>query len=99
MTEKTAGFRWSGGPLAAKGVIMMGLTGQAAGGNLIAAFDPETGEKLWTFQHRGCAGHAGRRYLERSHGRAAPVASPSGPPAAMIMAQASAHSWSTGADL
>ena len=49
VTEKTAGFRSLGGPLAAQGVIMMGLTGQGPGGNLIAAFDSETGEKLWSF--------------------------------------------------
>lgn len=48
VTEKT-GLRSIGGPLAAKGVIMLGLSGQAPGGALIAALDAETGEKLWSF--------------------------------------------------
>jgi alcohol dehydrogenase (cytochrome c) len=43
------GFRNPGGPLAADGVVMQGLTTQAAGGSLIAGFDAETGRKLWTF--------------------------------------------------
>jgi alcohol dehydrogenase (cytochrome c) len=43
------GFRILGGPLVAKGVVMQGTTGQVAGGALIAGFDAETGEKLWTF--------------------------------------------------
>ncbi len=48
VTERTE-LRSIGGPLAAKGVIMLGLTGQAPGGALIAAFDAESGDKLWTF--------------------------------------------------
>ena len=48
VTDKT-GFRLVGGPLAAKGVIMTGVSGQAPGGAFITAFDSETGEKLWTF--------------------------------------------------
>ncbi len=48
VTDK-AGFRLVGGPLAAKGVIMTGVSGQAPGGAFITAFDSETGEKLWTF--------------------------------------------------
>lgn len=47
-TEK-AGMRSIGGPLVAKGVIMLGFQGQAPGGALIAALDAETGEKLWSF--------------------------------------------------
>ncbi|BBC73898.1 conserved hypothetical protein [Altererythrobacter sp. B11] len=43
------GFRNPGGPLAADGVIMQGLTTQEPGGGLIAAFDAETGKHLWTF--------------------------------------------------
>jgi alcohol dehydrogenase (cytochrome c) len=38
-----------GGPLAARGVIMVGLAGQAPGGALIAGFDALTGAKLWSF--------------------------------------------------
>ncbi|MBO9576632.1 MAG: PQQ-binding-like beta-propeller repeat protein [Sphingobium sp.] len=48
VTDRT-GLRSLGGPLAAKGVIMLGLTGQAPTGALIAAFDSESGEKLWSF--------------------------------------------------
>lgn len=48
ITDKP-GFRNPGGPLAAAGVVMQGLTTQAAGGGLIAGFDTETGERLWTF--------------------------------------------------
>jgi len=43
------GFRNPGGPLAADGVVMQGLTTQEGGGALIAAYDAETGEHLWTF--------------------------------------------------
>jgi alcohol dehydrogenase (cytochrome c) len=48
VTERT-GFRLVGGPLAANGVVMTGVSGQAPGGAFITAFDAETGEKLWTF--------------------------------------------------
>ena len=43
------GFRNPGGPLAANGVVMQGLTTQAAGGGLISGFDTEPGKQLWTF--------------------------------------------------
>lgn len=43
------GLNNPGGPLAADGVIIQGLTGQAKGGSLIAGFDAETGKHLWTF--------------------------------------------------
>ncbi|MEO0063395.1 MAG: hypothetical protein RLZZ08_1955 [Pseudomonadota bacterium] len=49
ITDKP-GFRNPGGPLAADGVIMQGLTTQAAGGGLIAGFDAETGKHLWSFE-------------------------------------------------
>lgn len=58
ITDK-AGFRNPGGPLAAKGVIMQGLTTQAAGGGLIAGFDAETGDKLWTFNTVAAPGTPG----------------------------------------
>ena len=48
VTERP-GFRNPGGPLVADGVVMQGLTTQEPGGGLIAAFDAQTGEKLWTF--------------------------------------------------
>ncbi len=44
-----ANFRITGGPLAADGVVMQGIVGQGAGGGLIAGFDAETGERMWTF--------------------------------------------------
>lgn len=49
ITDSPEGFRNNGGPLAADGVIMNGLATSAPGGGLIAAFDAETGERLWTF--------------------------------------------------
>ncbi|HWJ70481.1 MAG TPA: PQQ-binding-like beta-propeller repeat protein [Sphingobium sp.] len=58
ITDK-AGFRNPGGPLAAKGVIMQGLTSQAPGGGLIAGFDAETGEPLWTFHTVAAPGTPG----------------------------------------
>ena len=42
-------MRIPGGPLAADGVIMQGMASTAPGGGLIAAFDAETGQHLWTF--------------------------------------------------
>jgi len=48
ITDKP-GFRNPGGPLAADGVVMQGLTTQEGGGALIAGYDAETGEHLWTF--------------------------------------------------
>ena len=48
ITDRT-GFRITGGPLAADGVVMQGVVGQGPGGALISGFDAETGEQLWTF--------------------------------------------------
>lgn len=58
ITDKT-GFRNPGGPLAANGVIMQGLTTQEPGGGLIAGFDSETGRHLWTFDTVAKAGTPG----------------------------------------
>jgi alcohol dehydrogenase (cytochrome c) len=58
VTDKP-GFRNPGGPLAGDGVIMQGLTTSAAGGGLIAAFDAETGKKLWTFNTVAAPGTPG----------------------------------------
>lgn len=45
------GFRITGGPLVANGVVMQGLVGaQAPGGSHITALDAETGEELWRFK-------------------------------------------------
>ncbi len=53
------GFRNPGGPLAAAGVVMQGLTTQAPGGGLIAGFDAETGDRLWTFNTVAMPGQPG----------------------------------------
>lgn len=45
----SAGFRLSGGPLVAKGKVMVGTVGQAPGGNYIVALDSNTGEEAWRF--------------------------------------------------
>jgi alcohol dehydrogenase (cytochrome c) len=43
------GFRITGGPIAANGVVMQGVVGQMPGGAHIAGLDAETGEELWRF--------------------------------------------------
>jgi alcohol dehydrogenase (cytochrome c) len=43
------GMRQPGGPMAADGVVMMGMATQEPGGGIIAAFDADTGKHLWTF--------------------------------------------------
>lgn len=44
------GFRLTGGPLVAKGKVMIGTVGRTAGGNYIIALDAETGKEAWRFQ-------------------------------------------------
>lgn len=44
------GFRITGGPIAANGVVMQGVVGQMPGGAHIAGLDAETGEQLWRFK-------------------------------------------------
>lgn len=43
--------RWglTGGPLAAKGMILQGVGGQGAGGAFILGLDADTGEEVWRF--------------------------------------------------
>ncbi len=43
------GLRMIGGPLVAKGKVIVGTTGSAAGGNYIVALDAETGKEAWRF--------------------------------------------------
>jgi alcohol dehydrogenase (cytochrome c) len=43
------GFRMTGGPLAAKGKVMIGTGGRAAGGNYIVGLDAQTGQEAWRF--------------------------------------------------
>jgi PQQ-dependent dehydrogenase (methanol/ethanol family) len=42
-------FGMTGGPLAAKGKIIVGTTGRNPGGNFIVAFDANTGQEAWRF--------------------------------------------------
>jgi PQQ-dependent dehydrogenase (methanol/ethanol family) len=39
----------TGGPLVAKGKVMQGMAGRAAGGNYIVALDAQTGKEAWRF--------------------------------------------------
>lgn len=43
------GFRLTGGPLTAKGKVMIGTVGRVPGKNYIVAFDAETGKEAWRF--------------------------------------------------
>ena len=43
------GYRMTGGTLVARGKVMVGTTGRAAGGNYIAALDAGTGKEAWRF--------------------------------------------------
>lgn len=47
--DPKGGHRMTGGPLVAKGKVMVGTTGRAPGGNYIAALDAETGQEAWRF--------------------------------------------------
>jgi len=43
------GFRLTGGPLTAKGKVMIGTVGRVPGKNYIVAFDAQTGKEAWRF--------------------------------------------------
>lgn len=43
------GYGMTGGPLVAKGKVMVGTTGRAPGGNFIVALDAGTGDEAWRF--------------------------------------------------
>jgi alcohol dehydrogenase (cytochrome c) len=43
------GYGMTGGPLVAKGKVMVGTTGRAPGGNMIVGLDAETGREAWRF--------------------------------------------------
>jgi alcohol dehydrogenase (cytochrome c) len=49
LADYKKGYQVTGGPLVAKGKVMQGVAGQAAGGNLIVALDVETGKEAWRF--------------------------------------------------
>ena len=47
--DREDGLRLTGGPLVAKGKVMVGTTGRAEGGNYVVALDAETGAEAWRF--------------------------------------------------
>ena len=47
--DPEARLRMTGGPLVAKGKVMIGTTGRVKGGPYIVALDAETGEESWRF--------------------------------------------------
>lgn len=49
VADPKKGFRITGGTLVARGKVMVGTTGRAPGGNVIAGLDAETGKVLWRF--------------------------------------------------
>jgi alcohol dehydrogenase (cytochrome c) len=49
VADTKSGYRVTGGPLVARGKVMIGTTGRAAGGNFVAALDAETGKEAWRF--------------------------------------------------
>jgi alcohol dehydrogenase (cytochrome c) len=49
VADPKAGYRMTGGPLVARGKVMVGTTGRAAGGNHIVALDAATGKEAWRF--------------------------------------------------
>jgi alcohol dehydrogenase (cytochrome c) len=49
VADAKAGYRMTGGPLIARGKVMVGTTGRAEGGNIVAALDAETGKEAWRF--------------------------------------------------
>jgi alcohol dehydrogenase (cytochrome c) len=46
---KTPDLRLTGGPLVAKGKVMVGTVGRVPGGNFIVALDADTGKEAWRF--------------------------------------------------
>ena len=52
VADTKAGYRLSGGPLVARGKVMMGTAdtgGRSQGGNFIVGLDAETGTEMWRF--------------------------------------------------
>jgi len=49
VADPKAGYRMTGGPVVAQGKVMVGTTGRAEGGNIIAALDAESGKEVWRF--------------------------------------------------
>jgi len=49
IADPARGYRMTGGPLVARGKVMIGTMGRAEGGNFIVALDAETGREAWRF--------------------------------------------------
>lgn len=49
VADYKAGYGMTGGPLVARGKVMVGTTGRAPGGNFIVALDANTGKEAWRF--------------------------------------------------
>jgi alcohol dehydrogenase (cytochrome c) len=49
VADPKSGYGITGGPLVARGRVMIGTMGRAPGGNFIAALDTETGREAWRF--------------------------------------------------
>ena len=49
VVDSQAGFGITGGPLVARGKVMIGTTGRSPGGNFIVALDAESGKEAWRF--------------------------------------------------
>ena len=47
--DKNPRFGLTGGPIVAKGKVIVGTEGQGPGGNMIVALDAETGKEAWRF--------------------------------------------------
>jgi alcohol dehydrogenase (cytochrome c) len=47
--DPKGGFGLTGGPLVAKGKVMVGTNGRAPGGNVVVALDAATGKEAWRF--------------------------------------------------
>ncbi len=43
------GWQTSGGPIVAKGKVMLGIVGQGPGGGAVVALDVQTGHEAWRF--------------------------------------------------
>ncbi len=57
--SKEAGWQLTGGPLVAKGKVMVGTGGQRPGGNSIVALDLQTGKEAWRFHSIAQPGEPG----------------------------------------
>lgn len=47
VADSAKGYGMTGGPLVAKGKVMIGTSGRAPGGNLIVGLDADTGQQAW----------------------------------------------------